>query len=91
MEAAPSSRLVSFTPREKAIAALGHLNRERGTVEGLVGDQPAKGDILDPGRDPDAVVAVPRQQNKAHQVGERSGERDDLDAQAALPVADGLT
>ncbi len=47
-------------------AALVQFGHKRVAVEGLVRDQPAKGDILDQGRDTDAVVAVAWEQDKAY-------------------------
>lgn len=71
-------------------AALVEFGCERVAVENFVCDRAAKGDMLDERRNPDAVVAMTRQQNKAHQIAERVRERDNLGAQVPLGAANGL-
>ena len=70
--------------------ALVQLGHERIAVEGLVGDQPVKGDAVDQRRHLDAVVSLTRHQPEAHQIAQRIGERQNLGRHAAFGAADGL-
>ena len=54
----------------RASPALVEFSPQAVAVETLVADQGVKGDALDQGRHAEAVVALPGQQNKAHQVAE---------------------
>ncbi len=63
---------------------------DHGIREGGVGDQTAEGDIVDQRRNADGLEAMARQQDKADQIAERIGERQDLCRPAALRLADGL-
>jgi hypothetical protein len=59
-------------------------------VEGFVGDQGAEAQSVDQWRHADGVEPVTGQENKAHEIAERVGQRQDLGRQAALGAADGL-
>ena len=59
-------------------------------IEGLVGNQVVEFDVLDEWSDPDRIVALSGQQNEAHEIAQRIGERQDLGGQAAFGLADGL-
>jgi hypothetical protein len=59
-------------------------------VEGLVGDQPAKLDVLDQRREADRIVALAGEEFEADEVAEGVGESEDFGRQAAFRLADGL-
>lgn len=59
-------------------------------VEGLVGDQSAESDAVDERWYADGTEAVAGQQDEAHKVAERVGERGDFGGHAALGTAYGL-
>ena len=59
-------------------------------VEGLVGDQAAEGETVDQRSDTDRIEAMAGQENKAHEIAERVGQRQDFGRHAALGAADGL-
>jgi hypothetical protein len=71
-------------------AALIELGDDGVAVEGLVGDQGVELDALDEGRDADRIEPVTWQEDEAHQVSQRVGERQDLGGPAALGLAYGL-
>jgi hypothetical protein len=60
-------------------------------VEGLVGDQGAKGDTVNEWRNANRVEAMSWQQLKAHEVAQGIGQRQNLSRHAAFGTADGLT
>ena len=59
-------------------------------VEGLVGDQSAEGEAVDERRHAHRIVTVAGQENEAHEIAERIGERQDFGGYAALRAADRL-
>ena len=59
-------------------------------IKSLIGDEAAKFDVVDQRRHAGRVVALPRQQNKTHQIAERVRERENLGRQATLGLAYGL-
>src|SRR4029079_12097960 len=59
-------------------------------VEGFVGDQPAEGQTVDERSDADCIKAMAGQQNKADEVAERVGQRQNFGRHAAFRAADGL-
>jgi hypothetical protein len=71
-------------------AALVQLLDDPVGVKRLVGDQALERDALDQGRHADRVMALARQQDKAHQVAQGVRQRQDLGRQAAAGLADGL-
>src|SRR3954452_16062056 len=71
-------------------AALVHVRADRLGVEGLVGEQGGEIEILGQRRDTDAVMALPREQDEAHQIAQRIDQGDDLGRQAAARSADRL-
>src|SRR5882757_5893454 len=71
-------------------AALVQLGDDGIAVEGLVGDQSAKGETVDERRDADRIEAVSGQANKANEIAQRIGQRQDFGRHAALGTADRL-
>src|SRR5690554_1916967 len=71
-------------------AALVEVGDDGVAVERLVGDQRAKRDAVDERRPADRIEAMAGQQDEAHEIAERIGERRDLGRHAALGAADGL-
>jgi hypothetical protein len=71
-------------------AALVQRGAQGIVVEGFVPDEGIKIDACDQRLDTDAVVALTRQQDKAHQIAERIDKSDDLGRQSATRLADGL-
>ena len=65
-------------------AALVEVGHDGVAIEGLVGDQRAEIEPMDERRDADRIEPVPGQQNEAHEIAERSGEREDLGGHGAL-------
>jgi len=59
-------------------------------VEGFVTEQGVEGDAFDQRRHADRVVALARQQHKAHQIAESIDQGNDLGGQAAARAANGL-
>jgi hypothetical protein len=59
-------------------------------IKSLVSDQAAEFDVLDQRRDADGVKAVAGEQDEAHQISKRVGQRKDFGGPAALRLADGL-
>jgi hypothetical protein len=59
-------------------------------IEGLVGEECLEIDVLDERLDPDAVVALARQEDKAREIAERIDQHHDLGRQTAARSADGL-
>ena len=68
-----------------------HLRDDPVAVEGLVGQHRAEADPVDQGGHADGVKAVSRQQDKAHEVAKRIGQRQYLGGPAALRLAYRLT
>jgi hypothetical protein len=60
-------------------------------IKSLVSDQAAEFEVLDQGRDADGVKAMAGEQDEAHQIPKRVGQREDFGGPAALRLADGLT
>src|SRR2546421_11058573 len=71
-------------------AALVEVGDNGIAVEGLVGDEAAKGEAVDERSDPDRIEAMARQENKAHEIAERIGEGQDFGGHAAFRTADSL-
>ena len=71
-------------------AALVQLRDDPVGVERLVGDEAVELDPLDERGDADGVVALTGQQDKANEIAECVGQRQDLGRQAAARLADGL-
>jgi hypothetical protein len=71
-------------------AALVQLGNDGIAVEGLVGDQSAKGETVDERSDADRIETMARQENKADEIAERIGQRQDFGRHAALGAADRL-
>jgi hypothetical protein len=59
-------------------------------VEGRVGDQGAEAETVDQRRHANSVVPMARQQDEAHEIAERVGERENLGRQTAFGAAYGL-
>src|ERR1700754_685129 len=85
---------VTLTPGQSFYEDFGAARIEIGDdgvcVEGLVGDQGAKGDAVDEWRHANRVEAMSWQQLKAHEVAQRIGQRQNLGRHAAFGTADGL-
>ena len=60
------------------------------TVEGLVGDEAAKGETIDEWSDANRIEAMAGQENEAHEIAERIGQGQNLGRHAAFGTADGL-
>ena len=59
-------------------------------IKSLVSDQAAEFEVLDQGRDTDGVKAMAGEQDEAHQIPKRVGQREDFGGPATLRLADGL-
>ena len=59
-------------------------------IERFVGEKRFERDPFDQRFDTDAIVALPRQEDKAHQVAQGIDQGDDLGRQSALRAPDGL-
>ena len=70
--------------------ALVEVGNDGIAVEGLVGDQAPEGETVDQRSDPDRIETMAGQENKADQIAERVGQRQDFGRQAALGAADRL-
>ena len=70
--------------------ALVQIGNDGIAVEGLVGDQTAECETVDQRSDAHRIEAMARQQNKADEIAERVGQRQDFGGYAALGTADRL-
>ena len=71
-------------------AAVVQFRNDGIAVEGLVSDQSAKSQTIDQRSDADRIEAMAGQKNKAHEIAERVGQRQDFGRHAALGAADRL-
>src|SRR5256885_7046325 len=71
-------------------AALVEICDDRIGVERFVGDQGIEVDAIEQRRNTDRIEALSRQKDKAHQVAQGIGQRQDFGRHAAFGAADGL-
>jgi hypothetical protein len=87
----PAGGRVRVAPKDSHGAARIEIGDDGVCVEGLVGDQGAKGDTVNEWRNANRVEAMSWQQLKAHEVAQGIGQRQNLSRHAAFGTADGLT
>ena len=70
--------------------ALVEIGDDGVAVEGHVGDQATEDQSVDQRRHADRVIAMAGQENEAHEIAQRVGQRQDLGGHATLGAAYGL-
>src|SRR5579884_159477 len=83
--------VIRFRGNHRKGAALIQFDPQPIDIEGFVGQQGGEIEIADQRPHTDAVVTLPGQQNKTHQIAKGIDQRHDFGRQAAARAADGLS
>ncbi len=83
-----SARSEEYSPGTYTV---GQLGAEGVAVEGLIGQKSGKVDLGEKRSNTDAIMALARQQDKAHEIAERIDQSDDLGRQTAAGTPNGLS
>ena len=82
---------VGFGGNDRNSATLIQFDPQPIDIKGFVGEQSGEIKSADQRHHPDAVMALPGQQNKAHQIAQGIDQGHDLGGRAAARAADGLS